>query len=60
VLSPGNTDAETQEKMALYFDAGAKEVWLCETSGAMKFFAATKSVRASRLCPDFPEQIRLR
>jgi Uma2 family endonuclease len=30
VLSSGNTDAEIQEKMALYFDAGAKEVWLCE------------------------------
>src|SRR5882724_7362456 len=33
VLSPGNTDAEIQEKMALYFDAGAGEVWLCENSG---------------------------
>ena len=60
VLSPGNTDAEIQEKMALYFDAGAREVWLCETSGAMKFFATTKSIRASKLCPDFPDRIRLR
>ncbi len=49
-----------QEKMALYFDAGAREVWLCETDGAMKFFAGGESVRASKLCPDFPAQIRLR
>jgi Uma2 family endonuclease len=62
VLSPGNSDAEIQEKMALYFDAGAKEVWLCETSGTMKFFMAAdgQSIRASKLCPKFPAQVQLR
>ena len=60
VLSPGNTDPEIQEKMALYFDAGAQEVWLCETSGAMKFFTGTKSIRASKLCPGFPAKVQLR
>jgi Uma2 family endonuclease len=59
VLSPGNSETEMQEKMALYFDAGAKEVWLCETSGAMKFFADGQSVLASKLCPDFPAHIQL-
>jgi Uma2 family endonuclease len=61
VLSPGNTDAEIQEKMALYFDAGAKEVWLCENSGEMKFFLspATPSALTSKLCADFPAQIQL-
>src|SRR5437879_3134575 len=38
VLSPGNTEAEMSEKKALYFDAGAKEVWLCGKSGELKFF----------------------
>src|SRR6266536_1504991 len=28
-LSPSNTEAEIQEKIALYLDAGAKEVWAC-------------------------------
>lgn len=60
VLSPGNTNAEIQEKMALYFDAGAQEVWLCETSGEMKFFANAKSVHASKLCPQFPGRVELR
>jgi Uma2 family endonuclease len=60
VLSPSNSEAEIQEKMALYFDAGAKEVWLCETSGAMKFFVASKSAPASKLCPEFPAQAQLR
>ena len=60
VLSPGNSDAEIQEKVALYFDAGAKEVWLCDISGAMKFFVEMASAPASKLCPNFPAQIQLR
>jgi Uma2 family endonuclease len=61
-MSPSNTDAEIQEKKALYFDAGAKEVWLCSQSGAMTFFAAdgTPSMTASKICPRFPKQIKLR
>ncbi|HWD94492.1 MAG TPA: Uma2 family endonuclease [Verrucomicrobiae bacterium] len=62
VLSPSNTDPEIQEKMALYFDAGAKEVWLCDTSGAMKFFlsGSSRPSRVSNLCPDFPARVALR
>jgi Uma2 family endonuclease len=62
VLSPGNTDAEIQEKMALYFDAGAQEVWLCSLSGAMTFRlpGAAAPVGTSPLCPSFPKQIELR
>jgi len=62
VLSPGNTDAEIQEKAALYFDAGAREVWLCDTTGQMKFLtsAAGRAARQSRLCPQFPRQVELR
>src|SRR5258708_1574204 len=41
VLSPGNTAEEIEEKTALYFDAGAREVWVCAASGAMKFIAHT-------------------
>ena len=40
VLSPSNSVAEIREKTALYFDAGALEVWLCGDSGAMRFFRA--------------------
>ena len=41
VLSPSNTDAEIQEKMKLYFNAGAKEVWVCSGAGAMKIGRAS-------------------
>ena len=62
VISPSNTDAEIQEKVALYFDAGAHEVWLCGVSGAMSFLTspAARPLRASRLCPEFPKQISAR
>jgi Uma2 family endonuclease len=62
VLSPGNTAAEIREKTALYFDAGAQEVWNCSTSGAMTFLAAGESepLSVSRLCPGFPTHVQLR
>jgi Uma2 family endonuclease len=62
VLSPRNTEAEMQEKMALYFDAGAQEVWLCAASGEMRFMArnATRPMKLSSLCPKFPKRVVLR
>ncbi len=62
VLSPDNTVAEMREKAALYFDAGAREVWHCSQAGQMSFFLAPDSspVAASRLCPEFPAQVKLR
>jgi hypothetical protein len=60
VLSPCNTVAEIEEKTALYFDAGAQEVWVC-ASGAMKFSArgVARPLKTSRLCPAFPRQVKL-
>jgi Uma2 family endonuclease len=62
VMSPSNSEAEMREKMALYFDAGAKAVWLCSENGVLSFFnpGATWPMRASELCPGFPRRITLR
>ena len=62
VLSPSNTKAEIREKMALYFDAGATEVWLCDRDGGMSFFRGgdAQPSSASELCPRFPPQVQLR
>lgn len=61
VISPGNTEVEIQEKMALYFDAGAQEVWLCSGSGAMRFLSSgAAGLATSQICPEFPAQIELR
>jgi Uma2 family endonuclease len=61
VRSPSNRDSEMKEKRMLYFEAGAKEVWICEVDGAMRFYHADSTDSAcgtSTLCPDFPLRIR--
>jgi Uma2 family endonuclease len=61
VLSPRNTVKEIDEKKALYFDAGAREVWVCQMSG-LNFFAAPGAAarKTSAVCPKFPQRIPLR
>jgi Uma2 family endonuclease len=56
VLSPSNTVEEMKEKRALYFAAGAHEVWLCGRDGKMEFYTPDLAA-ASRLCPLFPGQL---
>lgn len=60
VLSPRNTRSEIEEKKQLYFNAGAREVWLCSPTGAITFFTPAGSISASALCPKFPKRIKLR
>jgi Uma2 family endonuclease len=62
ILSPRNTEAEIEEKIRLYFDAGAQEVWVCAISGGMKFLARgiTRPLTRSQLCPKFPKRVELR
>lgn len=60
VLSPSNSPAEIQEKMALYFDAGALEVWTCGLAGEMSFFGlGSARLEQSLLCPEFPAKLEL-
>lgn len=60
VLSPDNSRAEMAEKRALYFAAGAREVWMCDREGRMTFFTSANSrgQKSSKFCPDFPREIR--
>jgi Uma2 family endonuclease len=59
VLSPKNSRAEMTEKKALYFAAGAQEVWFCDQKGTMTFFCRADSTgeSASRFCRDFPSRV---
>jgi Uma2 family endonuclease len=58
ILSPSNSEEEIREKTALYFDAGAQEVWTCGAFGQMSFFASGgKPLKRSALCPSFPERV---
>ena len=38
IVSPIDTVVQMEEKRALYFATGAKEVWICEREGTVRFF----------------------
>ena len=58
IISPSNSEEEIREKMALYFDAGAQEVWICGIFGKMSFFGpGSAPLRRSELCLEFPEEV---
>jgi Uma2 family endonuclease len=58
IISPSNSDEEIREKIALYFDAGAEEVWTCGSFGQMTFFGRSAiPIPTSKLCPEFPASI---
>ena len=60
VLSPSSSEAEIREETALYFDAGALEVWICDSFGNVTFFGPDQAkLTASTLCPDFPAEVVL-
>ncbi|SJM91263.1 conserved hypothetical protein [Crenothrix polyspora] len=57
VISASNTKREMVEKRQLYFEAGAKEVWLCDENGLLSFFNAEQQLARSVLVPEFPEKL---
>lgn len=60
VISPANTRGEIEEKRRLYFEAGAKEVWICDKKGRMIFFlkdAPSLAAKLSKLCLQMPKNI---
>lgn len=59
VTSTSNTDAEMTEKKELYFESGAKEVWICTNSGAVSFYSPTTELKQSLLVPQFPNKVTL-
>lgn len=56
VVSPSNSPVEMSEKMKLYFESGAREVWFCKR-GQMEFHNSTGKLNRSDLFPEFPTKI---
>jgi Uma2 family endonuclease len=54
ILSLSNTTSEIQEKIALYLEAGAQEVWVCGLDGRMTFNKTEGQMGTSVRCPPFP------
>lgn len=59
IVSPSNTIAQMEEKRALYFASGAKEVWICERDGTVRFFDSSGEIAHSHLIPEFPTVISI-
>ena len=59
IISPSNTTEEMLEKIGLYLERGALEVWTCNLQGEIKFFDASGTLEQSKLVPDFPTTVTL-
>ncbi len=57
VVSVSNTNKEMKEKRKLYFEQGAKEVWICDEYGDVKFYDESGELEQSKMFPDFPQKV---
>jgi Uma2 family endonuclease len=51
IMSPSNTWEEMRHKTLLYLAAGAKEAWVCDEAGKLRFFDGTGELPTSGLAP---------
>ena len=58
VMSPSNATAEMREKIALYLEAGAREVWLVDLDGNIRFHDA-RGERPMSGFGEFPLRLEL-
>ena len=58
VLSSSNTEGEMREKINLYFEKGAHEVWICE-NGVMHFYSVNGKLGSSFFSFFFPKKIEI-
>ena len=55
VISKSNSMEELMNKRQLFIAAGAREYWLCDKQGSMRFFDGVRELEQSVMCPDFPK-----
>ena len=54
IVLPSNSKAEIQEKTTLYLAKGAKEVWICDETGKVKFYGYEGEKASSGLFANAP------
>ncbi|MEE9339491.1 MAG: Uma2 family endonuclease [Methylococcaceae bacterium] len=47
IISPSNSQAEMNEKIKLYLNCGAKEVWLCNQKGEISYYSHAGKINKS-------------
>ena len=58
-ISDSCTGVAIQHKTKLYLEAGAKEVWLCDLEGKLRFYNENGQLERSNLASAFPKEISL-
>jgi len=53
VKSPANSKAEMDEKIRLYLEKGAQEVWIVDMDGKTSFYTHTGKLKKSKLVKNF-------
>jgi len=53
VVSPGNSKAEIEEKIRLYLEKGALEVWIVSEHSQVTFYTHTGKIKKSKIAPGF-------
>jgi Uma2 family endonuclease len=53
ILSPGNSKAEIEEKIRLYLEKGALEVWIVSDHDKISFFTHTGKIKNSKFVKNF-------
>jgi Uma2 family endonuclease len=59
IISPSNSSVTIKEKIELYLERGAKEVWTCDLAGQLQFYGVEGSLERSVIAPSFPVNIAL-
>jgi len=57
IISPSNAAQEIEDKINLYLAKGAREVWVCDEEGMIKFYTSRGEIEASQLFPGVPRKI---
>jgi Uma2 family endonuclease len=57
VISPSNAAKEIRQKVQLYLDAGALEVWTCTLEGEIRFYSSDGEMERSGLAAEMPVRI---
>jgi Uma2 family endonuclease len=59
IISQSNSKKEIRQKIALFLEAGASEVWICSLNGQLLFYNHTGEIVQSNIAPNFPKEIEL-
>ena len=57
IMSPSNSKEEMREKRELYFSKGAREVWICQEDGSIKFYSYSGEISNSEMISEFPNSL---